>query len=54
MIERYDKFLSDYYSLGALLLELLHMEQMDVIYEKGFRRIIEDNIKTRISSAKNK
>lgn len=40
MIDSYDPYLSDYYSLGVLALELIHQEQMDIIYEKGFRRIL--------------
>lgn len=49
MIDGYDPYLSDYYSLGVMALELIHLEQMDIIYEKGFRRIQEDTIQKLIS-----
>ena len=42
--DAYDPYLSDYYSLGLLILQLIHMEDMTFIYSKGYRRIYEQAI----------
>ena len=36
-----DLFLSDLFSLGVTLLEMYFLEHMDVIYERGYKRISE-------------
>ena len=40
----YDPYRSDLFSLGTVILESLNLEHMDVIYEKGFRRVIPQKI----------
>jgi len=36
---------SDLFSLGTVVLEALNYEHMDVLYEKGFRKLIESKVK---------
>lgn len=38
-------FRSDLFSLGTVVLETLYFEHMDVLYEKGFRKVIESRVK---------
>ena len=39
-----DENKSDLFSLGTVVLETLNLEHMDIIYEKGFRRILPHRI----------
>ena len=52
MGDNYDPFLSDYYSLGMMALELATFEDMTFVYEKGFRRIKQDCIVKEINKVK--
>lgn len=43
---------SDLFSLGAVVLEALNFEHMDVLYEKGFRRVLEGKVKEKLAAVK--
>lgn len=44
---------SDLFSLGTVVLEALFFEHMDILYEKGFRRLVENRVNDKLSKIKN-
>jgi serine/threonine protein kinase len=49
-----DQFLSDLFSLGVTLLEMYLLEHMDIIYEKGCKRILETKLVEAINKVTSK
>ena len=45
---------SDLFSLGIVVLEALNCEHMDVLYEKGFRKVIESRVQEKLNQIKDK
>lgn len=43
-IKEPDSFLSDLFSLGIVLLEIYFFQHMDIIYEKGYKRMFESKL----------
>ena len=52
-IYEYDPYRSDLFSVGVIALEAIHLEHMDVIYEKGFRRVLQAKIEQKLSKVEN-
>ena len=51
-ISTYDKTLSDIFTLGIVILEIIYFYNMDCLYESNFRRIISSQIIEKISNIK--
>ena len=43
---------SDLFSLGTVILEVLNLEHMDILYEKGFRKVVEGRVQAKIREVK--
>lgn len=53
-IQNYDIFLSDLFSLGVMILDIFFLEHMDILYERGYRRLIENRVFEMINKFRSK